>query len=100
MKRQRVRVLRDGLQEQVQRLARGAVGGEIAPECEPGAPVLRVGRNQPPAQLGEAIRARIVCRIRAFEAADRQVRAIGRPLDELLPGRDRRRGISLQEALH
>ncbi len=83
--------------EEVERLARRVVGGEVAGEGETGAPVLRVGGDQPPAQAREPCRL-VGLGIRRFESGERQVRALGRPFDQPFPGADGRSRVPFEEA--
>ena len=89
-----VRIVREGVEQQVERGAMLAGGHVVARERQPSPPVLRVPGDDALAQLGEAAR-RARRAIRAFETFEREIGAVGRHLDEALPRLDGRRQIAL-----
>ena len=96
MDAERVRILHERGEQQVERLVRPAAGREVARQRQPRAPVLRVVVDQPPAEPREPLRDAGADRQR-FEPIERQVGAVGRDVDQLLPDR---RGLLLVALRH
>src|SRR5262245_47733649 len=81
---QRVRILHERGEQEIERLAWLVRRGEMLGQCEPRAPVLRALVDQPPAQTREPIGVSGTAGER-LEAVERQVRAIWCDVDEFLP---------------
>ncbi len=93
---ERVRVLDERGEQEVQRLVRPSTRDEMARERKPGAPVVRRFLDQSAAELGKPVR---VARShgQCFEAIERQVRSIRCDLDQCLPDPRRLSFVALSD---
>ena len=97
MDAQRVRVLDERGELEVERFAGPAAGREMTRQRQPRAPVLRVVVDQPPAEAREPLRRSGPDRQR-LEPIEREVGAIRRDVNQLLPDRGGLALVALQHA--
>src|SRR3954462_9855436 len=76
VQRERMRVVSDRLEQELERIGRLSLRGQMTRERKAGAPILRIRSDQPFAEDREPFR-RAHLRIRPFEAGERQVCAFG-----------------------